>query len=58
MKMGRVSPAVWLLAVALGLFGFALRFGILHVTGLGIHSFWFVAIAFVILALAPILRPH
>ena len=58
MKMGRVSPAVWLLAVALGVCGLALRFGVLHVTGLGIDSFWFVAAAFAVLALAPVLRPR
>jgi len=58
MKMGRVSPAAWLLAVALGACGFALRFGILRVTGLGIDSFWFVGAAFAILALAPVLRPR
>jgi hypothetical protein len=58
MRIGRLSPAVWFLAVALAAFGFALRFGILHVTGLGIDSFWFVAVAFAILALAPVLRPR
>jgi hypothetical protein len=58
MRMGRISPAAWFLAVGLGVCGFALRFGILHVTGLGIDSFWFVAAAFIMLALAPVLRPR
>ncbi len=56
MKLGRISTAAWILAVALGLFALALRFGIVHVTGLDIGSFWFMTVAFCILALAPLVK--
>jgi hypothetical protein len=56
MKMGRISAAAWFLAIGLGVLGLALRFGVLHITGLGIDSFWFVTAGFVILALAPLIR--
>jgi hypothetical protein len=58
MRIGRVSPAAWILAVALGVGGLAMRFGVVHVTGLGIDSFWFVTVAFAILALAPLIKPR
>jgi hypothetical protein len=56
MKLGRIPTTAWVLAVALGLFALALRFGVVRVTGLDIGSFWFMTVAFAILALAPIVK--
>ncbi|MBN2370506.1 MAG: hypothetical protein JXO72_08460 [Vicinamibacteria bacterium] len=51
MKMSRPAFGTWLVAVVLGAAGILMRFGVLHVTGLGIDPFWFVTIAFCLLAL-------
>lgn len=56
MKLRSPSFGLWVLAVALGVTGLLMRFGILHITGLGIDSFVFVAIGFVILAIATLLK--
>jgi hypothetical protein len=56
MKLRSPSFGLWVLAVVLGGAGLLMRFGILHITGLGIDSFWFVAVGFVILAVATLLK--
>jgi hypothetical protein len=56
MKMSRPAFGTWLVAVIFGAAGILMRFGVLHVTGLGIDPFWFVLIAFVLLALGCIVK--
>ncbi len=56
MRLRSPSFGLWILAVAFGVVGLLMNFGVLHVTGLGIHAVWFVAIGFVILAVAPVLK--
>jgi hypothetical protein len=56
MKLRSPSFGLWILAVVLGGAGLLMKLGVLHVTGLGIEAFWFVAIGFVILAIATLLK--
>jgi hypothetical protein len=56
MKISRPSTGAWIAGIVLGLAGLLMRFGVLHVTGLGIDSFWFVTAAFLLLALSPVVK--
>ena len=56
MKLRTPSFTLWLLALVCGAAGLLMRFGVLHVTGLGIDPFWFVTAGFLLLAVGPLLR--
>ncbi len=56
MKLNRPATGTWLVAVALGVVGLLLRFHVLHVSGLWIDPFWFVTVAFLLLAISPIAK--
>lgn len=56
MKLRTPSFALWLLALVCGVAGLLMRFNVLHVSGLGIDSFWFVTAGFLMLVIGPLLR--
>jgi hypothetical protein len=56
MRISRPSTGAWIAGVCLGVAGLLMRFGVLHVTGLGIDPFWFVSAAFLLLALSPVVK--
>jgi hypothetical protein len=55
MKLTAPATATWLIAVILGVLGILLHEDVVHVR-LGIESFWLVAIAFILLAVASLVR--
>ena len=54
MKLSAPKQAVWLIAVILGVLGILAFYGI--IAPLAAYSFWLVVIAFVLLALATLLK--
>ena len=55
MKLTAPATATWLIAVIVGVLGILLHENVVHIR-LGIESFWLVATAFILLAIASLLR--
>jgi hypothetical protein len=56
MRLTPPSTAVWTVALVFGLLGFIVRFHILRLPALGIEAFWLVAIGFLLLLIAPLVK--
>ena len=55
MKLTAPATVTWIIAVLIGLLGILLHEDVVHLR-LGIESFWLVTIAFILLAVASLLR--
>jgi hypothetical protein len=55
-KTNAPSLVIWVISVILGVLGILLHFGIIKIATLTPYIFWLVAVAFILLALASILR--
>lgn len=55
MKLTPPATSSWLIAVILGVLGILLHENVVHIR-LGIESFWLVVAAFILLAVAPLVR--
>lgn len=56
MKLNAPKVVTWWIAVIIGVVGIVLKLGIVTIGALSASSFWLVAIAFVLLALASALK--
>jgi len=55
----RLTPPAqltWIVALVVGSLGILARIGALRLPGLGLDSFWLVALAFLLLLVAPVTR--
>ena len=56
MKLTPPATATWIIALAFGLLGILAHERIFRIPGLGVDSFWLLAIGFVLLLIAPLVR--
>ena len=56
MKLTPPATATWIIALVFGLLGILAHERIFRIPGLGVDSFWLVAIGFVLLLIAPLVR--
>jgi hypothetical protein len=56
MKLTPPATATWVIALVFGLLGILAHERIFRIPGLGVDSFWLVAIGFVLLLIAPLVR--
>mgnify|MGYP001028752376 CR=1 FL=1 len=56
MKLSAPKAPTWWIAVVLGVLGILLHLGVFTIAGLSGYAFWLVAIAFVLLVLATLLK--
>lgn len=56
MRLTPPARATWLVALILGILGILVRIQALRLPGLGFDPFWLVALAFGLLALAPLAK--
>ena len=56
MKMNAPKTVTWIIAVVIGVIGILAGLGILSISGITTYAFWMVAAAFVLLALATLLK--
>jgi hypothetical protein len=56
MKMSAPKTVTWLIAIIIGGLGILIHQGVVKIAGLSAHSFWLVAIAFVLLAIAALIK--
>ena len=56
MNMSAPKKSTWLIAVIIGVIGIFMHQGVVKISGISGHSFWLVAIAFVVLALSSLFK--
>ena len=56
MRLTPPARATWLVALIVGIVGILVRTGALRLPGIGFDAFWLVAVAFGLLAIAPLAK--
>ncbi len=56
MKTNAPQLVTWWIALVLGVLGIVTHIGVVSVPAIGVYSFWLVAAAFVLLALATVFK--
>ena len=56
MKLTPPATATWTIALVFGLLGILAHERVFRIPGLGVDSFWLLAIGFVLLLIAPLVR--
>lgn len=56
MKLSAPKTSVWWIAVIIGVLGILFHQGVVKIAGLSGYAFWLVAIAFVLLGLATLIK--
>lgn len=56
MRLTPPAQLTWIIALIVGSLGILVRVGALRLPGLGLDSFWLVAVAFLLLLVAPLAK--
>lgn len=56
MRLTPPATATWMIALVIGVLGILAHQGVFRVPGLGVDPFWMVAIGYVLLLIAPLVR--
>jgi hypothetical protein len=56
MKLTPPATATWIIALVFGLLGILAHERVFRIPGLGVEAFWLLAIGFVLLLIAPLVR--
>ena len=56
MRLTPPATATWIIALVFGLLGILSHEGVFRIPGLGIQAFWLLAVGFVLLLIAPLVK--